>query len=58
MRENSLSVIFHGVRGSIPSPGNATVRYGGNTSCVEVRSNDQILILDAGTAESAASAKN
>jgi phosphoribosyl 1,2-cyclic phosphodiesterase len=49
MSENSLSVIFHGVRGSIPSPGNATVRYGGNTSCVEVRSNDQILILDAGT---------
>jgi phosphoribosyl 1,2-cyclic phosphodiesterase len=49
MSGNSLSVIFHGVRGSTPSPGNATARYGGNTSCVEIRTNDQILILDAGT---------
>jgi phosphoribosyl 1,2-cyclic phosphodiesterase len=37
------------VRGSIPTPGPATVRYGGNTSCVEVRSGDDIIILDAGT---------
>jgi len=37
------------VRGSIPTPGPATVRYGGNTSCVEVRSADDIIILDAGT---------
>jgi phosphoribosyl 1,2-cyclic phosphodiesterase len=37
------------VRGSIPTPGPATVRYGGNTSCVEVRSGDEIIILDAGT---------
>lgn len=49
MSGNSLSVIFHGVRGSTPAPGNATARYGGNTSCVEIRTNDQILILDAGT---------
>ncbi len=40
---------FWGVRGSIPTPGPATVRYGGNTSCVEVRCGDDILILDAGT---------
>ena len=40
---------FWGVRGSIPTPGRATVRYGGNTSCVEVRVGDEILILDAGT---------
>jgi phosphoribosyl 1,2-cyclic phosphodiesterase len=46
---NSLTVSFHGVRGSTPSPGSATARYGGNTSCVEVRANSQILILDAGT---------
>jgi phosphoribosyl 1,2-cyclic phosphodiesterase len=40
---------FWGVRGSIPTPGRGTVRYGGNTSCVEVRSGDDIIILDAGT---------
>jgi phosphoribosyl 1,2-cyclic phosphodiesterase/CheY-like chemotaxis protein len=40
---------FWGVRGSIPSPGPSTVRYGGNTTCVEVRANDQIIILDGGT---------
>src|SRR5258708_3006342 len=44
-----LQVRFWGVRGSIPTPGPATVQYGGNTSCVEVRANDQIIILDAGT---------
>jgi phosphoribosyl 1,2-cyclic phosphodiesterase len=42
-------VTFWGVRGSIPSPGPGTVRYGGNTSCVEVRSGGEIIILDAGT---------
>jgi phosphoribosyl 1,2-cyclic phosphodiesterase len=40
---------FWGVRGSIPTPGSGTVRYGGNTSCVEVRNGDDIIILDAGT---------
>lgn len=41
---------FWGTRGSIPSPGPATVRYGGNTPCVEVRAPDGALaILDAGT---------
>jgi CheY-like chemotaxis protein len=38
-----------GVRGSIPVPGESTVRYGGNTSCVEVRAEGEIIILDAGT---------
>jgi phosphoribosyl 1,2-cyclic phosphodiesterase len=42
-------VTFWGVRGSIPTPGPKTVRYGGNTSCVEVRVGRQIIILDAGT---------
>ena len=42
-------VRFWGVRGSIPTPGPGTVRYGGNTSCVEVRTAGRILILDAGT---------
>jgi phosphoribosyl 1,2-cyclic phosphodiesterase len=40
---------FWGVRGSIPTPGPATVLYGGNTACVEVRAQGEILILDAGT---------
>lgn len=38
-----------GVRGSIPVPGPSTLRYGGNTSCVEVRADDEIIVLDAGT---------
>ncbi len=40
---------FWGVRGSIPTPGPNTVRYGGNTSCIEVRAGGEIIILDAGT---------
>jgi len=40
---------FWGVRGSIPTPGPGTVRYGGNTSCIEVRAGSEIIILDAGT---------
>lgn len=40
---------FWGVRGSIPTPGRTTLEYGGNTSCVEVRVGDQIIILDAGS---------
>src|ERR1700704_4303878 len=47
---NSLMRLrFWGVRGSIPTPGPTTVEYGGNTSCVEVRADGQIIILDAGT---------
>jgi phosphoribosyl 1,2-cyclic phosphodiesterase/ActR/RegA family two-component response regulator len=42
-------VKFWGVRGSIPTPGPRTVFYGGNTSCVEVRGDGEIIILDAGT---------
>ncbi len=38
-----------GVRGSIPVPGPGTVRYGGNTSCVEIRADGEIIILDAGS---------
>jgi len=43
-------VKFWGVRGSIPSPGVTTIRYGGNTACVSVDMRpDKILVLDAGT---------
>ncbi|MEO8699133.1 MAG: MBL fold metallo-hydrolase [Kofleriaceae bacterium] len=45
-----MKVRFWGVRGSIPVPGRATSRYGGNTSCVEVRpKGDSPIIIDAGT---------
>jgi phosphoribosyl 1,2-cyclic phosphodiesterase len=44
-----LTVRFRGVRGSIPSPGMETARYGGNTSCVELRCDGHLLILDAGS---------
>src|SRR5580658_8012990 len=45
----SLVVKFWGTRGSIATPGPGTVRYGGNTSCTEVRFGEHILALDAGT---------
>lgn len=45
-----MKIRFWGVRGSIPVPGPSTVRYGGNTTCIEVRTADsELLILDAGT---------
>lgn len=45
-----MQVTFYGVRGSAPAPGPTTVRYGGNTVCVEVLLSDgTLLILDAGT---------
>ena len=44
-----LRVRFWGVRGAFPVPGSNTLRYGGNTACVEVRYGDRLLILDAGT---------
>jgi phosphoribosyl 1,2-cyclic phosphodiesterase len=45
-----MRVRFWGVRGSIPVPGRTTSRYGGNTSCVEVRPRGEApIIIDAGT---------
>jgi phosphoribosyl 1,2-cyclic phosphodiesterase len=44
-----FSLRFWGVRGSIPCPGPETVRYGGNTACIEIRCGDRVLIFDAGT---------
>lgn len=45
----AMSVTCWGTRGSIPAPGGETVRFGGNTSCVEVRVRGRRLVLDAGT---------
>ncbi|HUK08463.1 MAG TPA: MBL fold metallo-hydrolase [Stellaceae bacterium] len=47
--EGEVSVRFWGVRGSIACPGPETVRYGGNTSCVELRWGERMLIFDGGT---------
>jgi phosphoribosyl 1,2-cyclic phosphodiesterase len=47
--ENQFNVQFWGVRGSIPSPGPHTVRYGGNTPCISMQVGGKHLIFDAGT---------
>ena len=44
-----LLVRFWGVRGSYPTPGPQTLRYGGNTSCVEVQAGSHTLVFDAGS---------
>jgi len=44
-----MRVKFWGVRGSTPTPQPENMRYGGNTSCVEVRVGEQIYIFDCGT---------
>lgn len=44
-----MEVQFWGTRGSIPTPGLETVRYGGNTTCLEIRHKDDFIIIDAGT---------
>src|SRR5712691_8705830 len=47
--EASTRLKLWGVRGSIPVPGVATVRYGGNTTCAEVRADGELIVLDAGS---------
>ena len=49
MQDNSMTLRFWGVRGSLPAPGAATARYGGNTLCVELRCGPHLLILDGGS---------
>jgi phosphoribosyl 1,2-cyclic phosphodiesterase len=45
-----MKVKFWGVRGSIPCPGADTVKYGGNTTCIEIRADSgRLFIVDAGT---------
>jgi len=47
----SIRVRFWGVRGSVPCPGPKTVKYGGNTACLELRfgEEDRLVVIDAGT---------
>lgn len=40
---------FYGTRGSIPTPVETTVKYGGNTACVLIEADNKRLIFDAGT---------
>jgi phosphoribosyl 1,2-cyclic phosphodiesterase len=49
MSKSPMRVRFWGVRGSIACPGPSTIRYGGNTPCIEVRCGEHVLIFDAGT---------
>lgn len=45
-----MKATFWGVRGSIPAPGPETNRYGGNTSCISIRTDsDELIIIDMGT---------
>ena len=46
--EERYHVRYWGVRGSIPTPGPHTVRYGGNTTCIEFECDDQRIIVDSG----------
>ncbi|MBV9608313.1 MAG: MBL fold metallo-hydrolase [Acidobacteria bacterium] len=47
--EDQVAVRFWGTRGSIATPGPKTLRYGGNTACVEVRLGPHLVVLDCGT---------
>ena len=44
-----MEIKFWGVRGSIPTPGKDFVKYGGNTSCVELIIDDKVIIFDMGS---------
>src|SRR5262245_48891019 len=44
-----MTVRFWGTRGSIPTPGRRTEKYGGNTTCLEVRHGETRIVLDAGS---------
>ena len=46
---SGLQIKFWGVRGSIPSGNPETAGVGGNTTCVEIRCGDELIIIDAGT---------
>jgi phosphoribosyl 1,2-cyclic phosphodiesterase len=46
---SEMLVRFWGTRGSIPTPGRSTEKYGGNTTCLEVSCGETIIVLDAGS---------
>ena len=44
-----MKIKFWGVRGSIPTPGKNFTKFGGNTSCVELQANNNVIIFDMGS---------
>lgn len=44
-----MTVRFWGTRGSLPTPGSPTRKFGGNTTCAEVRYGDTLIVIDAGS---------
>jgi ribonuclease BN (tRNA processing enzyme) len=44
-----MKVTFWGVRGTLPVPGETTLKYGGNTSCISVEAGGRLIVLDAGS---------
>jgi len=44
-----MKIKFWGTRGSVPVPGKGTIKYGGNTPCIQISDGDDFIILDAGT---------
>ncbi len=49
MNEDTFTLTFRGVRGGYPMPGPTTLKYGGNTTCFEVRAGPHLIIVDGGT---------
>ncbi len=49
MPQQTFSVTFWGVRGGYPKPGPTTNKFGGNTTCLQVRAGYHLIIIDAGT---------
>ncbi len=49
MGEKQFSLTFWGVRGTVPTPARRTLKYGGNTSCVQMTCGSRVLVFDAGT---------
>jgi phosphoribosyl 1,2-cyclic phosphodiesterase len=48
-KKHLVKLKFWGARGSVPTPGYKYIKYGGNTACVEIRFDDELVIIDAGT---------
>ncbi|MBI4144081.1 MBL fold metallo-hydrolase [Candidatus Woesearchaeota archaeon] len=49
MEAMKMKITFYGTRGSIPTPGEGTVQYGGDTSCLTVETSDGLYIFDMGS---------
>lgn len=49
MKEKQFNLTFWGVRGGYPKPGPSTIKYGGNTTCIEINADQHRIMIDAGT---------